>query len=823
MTKTSESTEITTMLIPKFVNECNIPIENIKTDCGTKKTINKRIDILISQVENTSKNFESKLITIIEVKQENTKILNIYDKDGNVNNDIKKQIENNSPKYELDSKNIDYGEIVEKEWFNALIQGYWKAIKLRLPFFGVSNINELIFYHTSTLKPLIIKKTISKFNSEKNIIENKNIEQKLSGFPTFDLLKDLRKNITKSKNICDFTELTPEEKKEKNSMSEQDFNNFLSEIHDEFYKKSLQGSKKYLGDIILTFIFFKYLEERITISGKEEKYKDENVALWSNWITEEEIKDKESAGLKIYEVVERELGKLNNRDDIDSQGNYPTGYEKEYREFSKAKILVDIGKIPKNSSGYEFVLKIYNGLNGIDLSNNKKKQSLYLHSCHFDVYGAIYEKFKDKSEKKELGQYYTKRHISRVLATLTLKPVTNKINKKIDELKDEKTQHGDSVIPRDIINIIKEEYSKIKIIDPSCGTGGLLTECYSYLSNEYRKIINGRNEEIDSILSTETFTGIDTEDDCIKKAKLNMFFAGDGHTELYCGSSLDSIRGQKIHLNKECKKNKWNILVSNPPYGKRQEYKFVSKYIDSIPYNGRFGIIIPNGILENTSEITFRKMLMSKIKIESIISLNEFVFAPYTKQKTYMLIGYKRSEKMISQLKSGFINNDKKVNYNNENIEFNTLNDKIWCYILDFDGYNLSDNRWETDLVDIIDGKPYFLHNDIPEVIDSYLIKEIVKVNQINIDGTPMGDKQENGDYNLIKSKYIYLNKDVLSKNHYNLLPEFYMRPYKSEVLSLKEMKSSILDIESEMKKLIPLNSIKEKEISEEILECKER
>ena len=52
--------------------------------------------------------------------------------------------------------------------------------------------------------------------------------------------------------------------------------------------------------------------------------------------------------------------------------------------------------------------------------------------------------------------------------------------------------------------------------------------------------------------------------------------------------------------------------------------------------------------------------------------------------------------------------------------------DKIWCYILDFDGYNLSDNRWKTDLVDIVDGKPYFLHNDIPEVIDDYLKKEII-------------------------------------------------------------------------------------------------
>ena len=812
--KTSESTEITTKLIPKLVDECNIPIENIKTDCSTKKTKNKRVDILVSQVENNCIDFEDKLITIIEVKQESAKLLNIYDESGNIKSYIKELLEENYNNYEFDSKNINSGTIEEKDWFNALVQGYWKAKKLNLDFFAVSNIKEIVFYHTNTLKPLIIKKTVSKFDSENNKIVNENIEQKMTGFPTYSLLRDLKRNISKKKNICDFTKLTIEEKKEKDSMSEQDFNNFLSEIHDEFYKKSLQGSKKYLGDIILTFIFFKYLEERITILGKEEKYNKENVLLWSKWISEDELKDKENAGLKIFEVVERELSKLNNTDDIDSEGNYSSGYEKEYREFSKDNILVYIGTLPKNRNGYEFVLKIYNGLNGVDLSNNQKKQSLYLHSCNFDVYGAIYEKFKDKSEKKELGQYYTKRHISRVLANLTLRPVIKKINDKIDMLKEEKEQHGDNILPIDIVNIIKEEYEKVQIIDPSCGTGGLLTECYSYLSNEYRKILNARNQEIDEILSKSTFTGIDTEDDCIKKAKLNMFFAGDGHTQLYCGSSLEPIIGQKIRLEKECEKNKWNILISNPPYGKRKEYKFVKKYIDAIPYNGRIGIIIPNGILENTSEVAFRKMIISNIKIESIISLNEFVFAPYTKQKTYMLIGYKRSKSMIEQLTNGFINNDNQVDYNIENNEFDNLLDRIWCYILDFDGYNLSDNRWKTDLVDILDGKPYFLHNDIPEVIDYYLQKEIIKKNQINIDGTLMGEKQEDGDYLLNKSKFIYLNKDIIRKNHYNLLPEFYMRPYKSEIISLDEMEETILDIESDIRKLISSNGIKEKEIT---------
>ena len=77
-----------------------------------------------------------------------------------------------------------------------------------------------------------------------------------------------------------------------------------------------------------------------------------------------------------------------------------------------------------------------------------------------------------------------------------------------------------------------------------------------------------------------------------------------------------------------------------------------------------------------------------------------------------------------------------------------------------------------------------------------------------------MGEKQEDGDYLLNKSKFIYLNKDIIRKNHYNLLPEFYMRPYKSEIISLDEMEETILDIESDIRKLISSNGIKEKEIT---------
>lgn len=305
-------------------------------------------------------------------------------------------------------------------------------------------------------------------------------------------------------------------------MNEKQFIDFLTRIHNEFYKNSLKGSKKYLGDIILTFLFFKYLEERVQLQGNVERYNDGSVKLWSEWVTKSQLisnkdDDLEKMGKKIKTCIDNQIKLLNNKDDeIDENTKeYVDGYEKEYREFSS--VLTNVSNIPQNKYGYKFLAKIYKELEGINTANNKKEKSLYLHACNFDVYGSIYEKFKDKDEKEELGQYYTKRHISKVLAQITLKPYINKIKKEINDLENQLKETGDKITPQQIIDIIIKNYKNIKIIDPSCGTGGLLTECYAYLEEEYKKILNGKHDYIEEILSKQMFTGLDIEEDCIKK------------------------------------------------------------------------------------------------------------------------------------------------------------------------------------------------------------------------------------------------------------------------------------------------------------------
>ena len=807
--KTSESTQIITKLIPKLIQEAKIPLRNIKTDCGTYKTDNKRIDIIISKEENNSCNFENDIITIIEVKKENDSYMDIYSNNGdNVNENIKLLIEKNLKLYE-DGKELDYTNIEEKAWFNGLIQGLWKAKRLQVNFFAVSNIKRTVFYHTNTLKRIELQRTIEKVVSGKVVKED--CISVLKGIPSYSLLNDMSLKLTEDIYICDYRDLQLYEQNEKSSMNEKEFIEFLERMHTEFYKGSLSGKKKYLGDVILTFLFFKYLEERVQITGQRSRYLKGRVKLWSEWTNsnELEMEDDEVIGEEVYDAISTQLSLLkNDTDEKDKNGKYKKGYENEYRDFFT--ILADIKQIPENQVGYSFIGRIYKELNGINTSNRSKQNSLYLHSCNFDVYGAIYEKFKEKDEKEEFGQFYTKRHISKILAKLTLRPYVDRMKREIFNYENECEEKGSLPKVSKIIDIIIKHYSDILIIDPSCGTGGLLTECYEYLEQEYREILNKKNNKIEELLSNRIFTGMDIEDDCVKKAKLNMFFAGDGHTKIYHGNSLHKLNNQKIELNDDCSKNPWNVIISNPPYGKMKEYTFMKKYIDSLPFGGRIGIIIPNGILENPSKNNFREYIIKNIRIESIISLNKFVFAPYTKQKTYMVIGYKRDESTIKQLEEdevqSLIESEEEIvelEEKEERILITDLKEKIWCYILDFDGYNLSDNRWPTDLMIIENNIPRYIHNDTFELINDYLKENIEKVNQLDIEGEIIGTKNDEGKYILKKSKYITLNQDITKENYYNLLPEFYMRPYSPEYINEDKFYEEVDNIFNEIKELL--------------------
>ena len=410
-----------------------------------------------------------------------------------------------------------------------------------------------------------------------------------------------------------------------------------------------------------------------------------------------------------------------------------------YRDF---KDLVDFSPKLKD----EHYKQIYDELSGF-----------HFHGCSFDVFGAIYEEFASQTKKKEFGEFYTRRHITGIVARLLLR---NEITGR-----------------------------KLKICDPACGTGGFLTEAYKTLINNYHK--HGKlNESTLKILTEDTFWGLDSDPKSVTRTKLNMFLVGDGHTHIY------DIDDSLAEWNEEItwQENEFDYILANPPMGsyqgvakiedfkftneKRYELLFVEKMVDATKPGGEIAVVVNDGALEAPSREKFRINLLEYCDIYAIISLTRFAFAPYTKEKTYIIIMQKKQQNKMGQ----------KQDY------------PIWHFIVDYDGFANSDKRFKTKY-----------HDDLGELEekfeDAVRLAKLYKSNfkkfkQERVQYERETTQPEKEDF-FLGMKYGYIEMEKIGEhNFHNLLSEFYLRPIKVKKITELEFDKNASSVLSEMLKL---------------------
>lgn len=234
----------------------------------------------------------------------------------------------------------------------------------------------------------------------------------------------------------------------------------------------------------------------------------------------------------------------------------------------------------------------------------------------------------------------------------------------------------------------------LKICDPACGSGGFLTEAYRALLNNYT-IQSKLNDDVRKSLRESTFWGFDNDATSVARTKLNMFLVGDGHTHIY--ETNDSLDGWDTTV--EWGENRFDYILTNPPMGsykgsaninnfeftneKRNELLFVEKVIRATKLGGEIAIVVNDGALEAPSREAFRIKLLENCDLYAVISLTKFEFAPYTKEKTYILFMQKKQEGDVGSIQSL----------------------PIWHFIVDYDGFANSDKRYQTkfhdDLVEL--------------------------------------------------------------------------------------------------------------------------
>jgi type I restriction enzyme M protein len=387
-------------------------------------------------------------------------------------------------------------------------------------------------------------------------------------------------------------------------------------------------------------------------------------------------------------------------------------------EFVRISIIGESGKEPLiNGKDVKLIYEIVDSMKP-------------LHNSGFDLFGAVYEEFANSNEKREFGEFFTRRHYTHVFSKILLR--------------------GEKYFNID---------QKFTVLDLACGTGGFLTEGYKVLRNNYTKS-NTFGNDAKTFLEKECFYGIDSREENISRTKLNMFLVGDGHTNI-----MDSNT-----LTRDFNKHKYDYILTNPPYGdgtikaetdsvssKRLEVAFLIKIIKVLKIGGKACVIVPDGVLESPSLKELRNRLLDNIDITAIVSLPKFAFAPYTKEKTYALFFTKRSDQVTKKQKNG-----------------------IWFYIIDNDGLANSDKRFPTKLRNNRNG---WKHDEISGWVSTdgeekmgLLEERWLKFDDKVTNGTEWIN-EKNEKMNLRKGGFIEIEK-IIKDKYITLLPEYYLRKY---------------------------------------------
>lgn len=165
-----------------------------------------------------------------------------------------------------------------------------------------------------------------------------------------------------------------------------------------------------------------------------------------------------------------------------------------------------------------------------------------------------------------------------------------------------------------------------RIIDITCGTGGFLVSAFDSLK---KAALN----EASYKLIRESIYGYDTNPTVWALSCLNMFFRGDGKSNIENRSSLDVESKNRV-------KHKFNRAFLNPPFHQENEPErdFIDASMDALMQGGLFAGVIYSGVFADDDNKQWRKQFLSKHTLLGVISLPDELFYPNASAITSIMI-----------------------------------------------------------------------------------------------------------------------------------------------------------------------------------------
>lgn len=224
--------------------------------------------------------------------------------------------------------------------------------------------------------------------------------------------------------------------------------------------------------------------------------------------------------------------------------------------------------------------------------------------------------------------------------------------------------------------------------DPFCGTGGFLIESFRYIYNNM-----ARTDANLALLRENTVYGNEITNTA-RITKMNMILAGDGHSNIEMKDSLaNPVDGTETYIDERGKVHHrgFDIVLANMPYSQKTKYgslydlpstngdsicvQHCMKAINSAAPNGRMALVVPEGFLFRKDLTKTREYLLDHCQLQSIISLPQGVFLPYTGVKTDIIYATKVNQKVKSSVRKK----------------------SFWYFDVKSDGYTLDNHRRKLD------------------------------------------------------------------------------------------------------------------------------
>ena len=276
-------------------------------------------------------------------------------------------------------------------------------------------------------------------------------------------------------------------------------------------------------------------------------------------------------------------------------------------------------------------------------------QGISLENTELDTKGVAFEEFMGSFFKGDFGQYFTPRELIAFCVEM-LDPNRNDL-----------------------------------VLDPACGSGGFLLYAMDHVRREADQRYPSNpvlNYQYWHDFAEKNLFGVEINDELARVAKMNMIIHDDGHTNIVGHDALDFpeiIRDKHRGVTPD----KFDLILTNPPFGAvirrtekedgyleqfelmrylgknyplhtdmvgdsdetdtrllpknvrpRASIKTEIAFLERVhsflkPGTGRAAVVLPDGILTNSSLQGVRRWLLDNFQLLAVVSLPQFAFSHY--------------------------------------------------------------------------------------------------------------------------------------------------------------------------------------------------